>query len=81
MHAGAAPQLRQIKIAGIAGIVLAGAALAACHQPHRRVAPAPDAASSPLPVANATPAPPPPRGKQIVIAYSSNLLGEYEPCG
>jgi hypothetical protein len=25
--------------------------------------------------------PSPPRGKQIVIAYSSNILGEYEPCG
>jgi hypothetical protein len=27
------------------------------------------------------PAPPAPRGKAITILYSSNLLGEYEPCG
>lgn len=25
--------------------------------------------------------PPPPRGRQISLIYSSNLLGDYEPCG
>jgi 2',3'-cyclic-nucleotide 2'-phosphodiesterase (5'-nucleotidase family) len=29
----------------------------------------------------AAPAPAPPRGRQITIVYSSNLSGEYEPCG
>jgi hypothetical protein len=79
MLAGAAPQVRQVKIAGIVAIMLA-AALASCRQP-RRIAPGPDATAAPLPTVGATPSPPPPRGKQIVIAYSSNLLGEYEPCG
>jgi hypothetical protein len=41
-----------------------------------RVRPAPAMAASPP-----RPAPLPPRGKQITILYSSNLLGEYEPCG
>ena len=41
-----------------------------------RITPAPAMAASPP-----RPVPPPPRGKQITILYSSNLLGEYEPCG
>ncbi len=36
------------------------------------------AATAPAPT---PPAPTPPRGKQITIAYASNLLAEYEPCG
>lgn len=80
MLAGAAPEVRQVKIVGIVGIMLAGAALASCRQP-RRIAPAPDAMAAPPPAVDVTPSAPPPRGKQIVIAYSSNLLGEYEPCG
>jgi len=39
-------------------------------------------AKSALPSAPALPAEPvAPRGKQLTIVYSSNLLGEYEPCG
>jgi hypothetical protein len=59
--------------------------LAACGKAHR-AGPIPagdqtaDAAPKSLAMAVAE-SPPPPRGKQITIAYSSNLLGEYEPCG
>ena len=55
------------------------AAAAACHRgtPARPEAgPGPARTAAPEP-----PAPRPPRGKQITIVYSSNLLGEYEPCG
>jgi len=68
----------------LAGIAL-GMAVAACHRsqpaaPARRPAPAPPAEKAATPAESAA-APPAPRGKQIVVAYSSNILGEYEPCG
>ena len=57
---------------------LAIALLCACH---RAASGPPDAGPPIRAAAAAPPAPPPPRGKQITIVYSSNLLGEYEPCG
>jgi hypothetical protein len=54
------------------------APLAGC----RRAAPVPPgAASDPANPAPSAPASPPPRGKVITVAYSSNLLAEYEQCG
>jgi hypothetical protein len=61
----------------LAGIAL-GVTVAACHR--SRPAPAPPAEKAATPDESAA-APPTPRGKQIVVAYSSNILGEYEPCG
>jgi hypothetical protein len=63
----------------LAGVALALAA-ASC-RPSHPVAPAVADATGPAAGETATAAPPPPRGKEIVIAYSSNILGEYEPCG
>jgi len=56
---------------------LAGLLAAGCRRPATHPAEVPPARAA----APAKPAPPPPRGKQITIVYSSNLLGEYEPCG
>ena len=66
----------------LAGLLAAALPAAACH----RAGPAPGAAGAApdarvAAVAAHPAAPPPPRGKQITIVYSSNLLGEYEPCG
>jgi len=64
-------------LAGLLALLLPAAA--SC----RRAVPGGPAAAPPPTIAAAPPAPPapPPRGKQITIVYSSNLLGEYEPCG
>ena len=58
-------------------------ALAACRKAHRdRPAPGVTQAAAPAPKAPpVAESAPPPRGKQLTIVYSSNLLGEYEPCG
>jgi hypothetical protein len=55
----------------------------ACGKPRQSVRPASPVARQPAtPAAASIPiGPPPPRGTEIVIAYSSNLFGEYEPCG
>jgi 2',3'-cyclic-nucleotide 2'-phosphodiesterase (5'-nucleotidase family) len=44
-----------------------------------KTAPAAGAAQAPRPAAASVP--PPPRGKQITLLYSSNLSGDYEQCG
>jgi hypothetical protein len=66
-----------------AAAALAILATGACQ---RRVTRPQGAAAVPATAAAIAPAPlrpalVPPRGKQITILYSSNLLGEYEPCG
>lgn len=67
----------------MSGLAL-GLALSACQGRGRPLAGGQrDAATRPL-ASNAPDAAPPtpaPRGKQLTIVYSSNLLGEYEPCG
>jgi hypothetical protein len=72
--------------AALAVVVAALAAAGACRRATPAAATQP--AHGPSPAVHATaparPAPefpPPPRGKEITIVYSSNLLGEYEPCG
>jgi hypothetical protein len=88
MLTGAAPQVgdrflarlshRRAGLAALAVMGLAaGGALTSC-RPSRPAAPAAADATAAAPEA---PPPAPPRGKQIAIGYSSNLLGEYEPCG
>src|SRR5947199_10524622 len=71
------PGSRARLILAIAGLS-AAVGLGACHRSHPA---APVAADATAPRSAAAPVAPPPRGKQITIAYSSNLLGEYEPCG
>jgi hypothetical protein len=88
MLTGAAPEVGHrfrtpLGRAAVAGIAL-GVTVLACHrsQPARPAAPAPAEKPATTPAESAIPAAPPaPRGKQIVVAYSSNILGEYEPCG
>ena len=83
MTTGAAPVAVRIRTA-VARVPFAGVALllvfASCH-PSRPSAPPVDAAGRAPGAPDTTAVVPPPRGKQIVIAYSSNILGEYEPCG
>ena len=85
MLTGAALQVRGRVSGVVATVALAGIALGlglgSCRssRPAAPTAPAPRA-TAPADALTAA-APPPPRGKQIVMAYSSNLLGEYEPCG
>jgi hypothetical protein len=62
-------------------VVILTLVLAAAAGCHHGTAARPDAGSAPRVAAPEAPAPRPPRGKQITIVYSSNLLGEYEPCG
>lgn len=58
-----------------------GLAVASCHRSRPQATPTADA-GIPAPAESDTAAAPlPPRGKEIVVAYSSNILGEYEPCG
>jgi len=87
MLTGAAPEVGHRFRAPLGRVALAGIALgvtvAACHRqkpaaPGQRAAPSPAATLADSATAAG---PPPPRGKQIVVAYSSNILGEYEPCG
>ena len=63
---------------GTPGAPAAPAAPGAPAAPAAPGAPAP-APAAPAPVAD--PGPPPPVGKHIALIYSSNLHGEYEPCG
>jgi hypothetical protein len=63
----------------VAGVAV-GLAVASCHSSRSGAPLTADAAAAPAELPAAA-APPPPRGKQITIAYSSNILGEYEPCG
>ncbi len=87
MLTGAAPEVAErfrgvvaraslgLAVLGAVGLALG---VASCHARRRQPpAVAADAGAAPAAAAVA----PPPRGKQIVVAYSSNILGEYEPCG
>ena len=72
------------RVAGLIRALLPAVAMAALLATgcHRRATHAAEAqAPPPRAAVPAKPAAPPPRGKQITIVYSSNLLGEYEPCG
>lgn len=85
-----------MRAAGSLALVLALAATAGCRRaadppprsgtaasaPDARVATAPAPAPAPPAVVEAVPDDPPlPVGRHIAILYSSNLRGEYEPCG
>jgi hypothetical protein len=58
---------------------------ASCRRQPRAHTSAPTAAlppAAPAPAPFVVPPPPPaPRGTHLAIAYSSNDIGEYEPCG
>ena len=60
---------------------LAAGTLTSCRPSHPAAPAGTDATAPRLAAAPEAPAPVPARGKQITIGYSSNLLGEYEPCG
>ena len=83
MLTGAAPEVAHRFRTPLGRLALTGVALglavAACHR-SRPAAPPPAKTAAPS-AEPPTTAAPPPRGKQIVVAYSSNNLGEYEPCG
>jgi len=87
MLTGAAPEVAHRFRTPLGRLALTGVALglavAACHRSPsaRPAAPPPAKTAATSAESPATAAPPPPRGKQIVVAYSSNNLGEYEPCG
>jgi hypothetical protein len=58
---------RRIGLGLCLGATLGALALAACRDTRSRTLPAAEDA--------------PPAGTRITLLYSSNLLGEYEPCG
>ena len=81
----AAPSTRMTLTWAVATGLVAAVALASC-RPSRPAAPAAADATAPAPAPHLAaapefPPPAPPRGTEIAIGYSSNLLGEYEPCG
>ncbi len=79
----AAPSTRMTLALAVAGLAAGGALASSCGRSHPAAPTAADAtATAPRPAAAPEAPPPvPQRGKQIAIGYSSNLLGEYEPCG
>jgi len=86
MLTGAAPEVAHRFRTPLGRLALTGVALglavAACHRsPSARPAAPPPAKTAATSAESPATAAPPPRGKQIVVAYSSNNLGEYEPCG
>ena len=78
-----------MKNASLPATALLAVALVGCHRPADPKAWGPTApAATPAAAAHAAPpkpvvdeGPPPPRGKEITLLFSSNLHGEYEPCG
>jgi 2',3'-cyclic-nucleotide 2'-phosphodiesterase (5'-nucleotidase family) len=69
---------RRSAVSAVLACAIAGG-LACRRGPDRKRAPA--AQAPPVSAAPAAPVPPPPRGKQITLLYSSNLNGDYEQCG
>jgi hypothetical protein len=69
--------------AGVAFLMASVGVLSSCHRTQSVSAQAPEAGARSRNQTATAPvqASAPPRGKLLTLLYSSNMFGEYEPCG